>query len=332
MINEDYKIIEDLKNFDEPEFFVKKYNTFIHLLEKLQDVLSEDELKKIDGCGTYLKYAVFKDNKGYLQKKLIHANFCKSRWCSVCNWRRRIKYFNINRKKVLEVKKRYNAKFIFITLTTKNVYYKDLKKGLNEILKGFKRLLSFNRFRNNKAILGLLRTLEFTIQKNNQNYINLHIHCLVAVKPVYFDTKKNYYINQSELTKLWQKALNVDYVPIVDIRLVRKIRNKKNSRIKRNFDEEGAVFEVTKYLYKSIQLKDIDVDVLRYIVRSFKGVRLIAPVGVFRNKSKNEEKEVEEDLVKIGDDDLINGELLGEAVYILRDGKYELKDFKKVTN
>jgi len=322
MINENEKIIEDLR-FDELEFFVKKYNNFIYNFEIMQDILSKKELKRMHECATYLRYAVFKMLNG-IEKKLIYANFCKSRWCDICNWRRRLKYFNINYQKVVRIKNNYNAKFIFITLTTKNVYYKLLKEGLNEILNGFNRFLKLNRIRNNKAILGILRSLEFTIQRDDSKYINLHIHCLVAVKPVYFDTKKNYYLNQKELTELWQKALKVDYTPILDVRLVKNKRVKKKTKVNRKIDEEGAIFEVTKYLYKSNQFLDVKKEVVEAIVKSFKNVRLIASTGVFRQKSKNESENLEEDLIKVGDNK-VDGELLGEVVYVLEEGKYKLK-------
>jgi len=325
MYNEN-ELIKDLKHFDELEFFVKKYNNFIHNFQLLQDILSKKELKRMDECATYLRYAVFKTKDNYFDKKLIHANFCRSRWCDICNWRRRIKYFNINFNKVQLIKDKYNAKFIFITLTTRNVYFKNLKRGIREILGGFNRFLKLNRIRNNKAILGFLRSLEFTIQRNDDRYINLHIHCLVAVKTSYFNTEYNYYLSQKELTELWRKALNIDYVPIVDVRIVKNRRLKKLKKISRKIDEEGAIFEVTKYLYKSNQFLFAKKEVIEAIVKSFKSVRLIAGTGVFRFKIDAEKNE--EDLIKIGDEK-VNGEFLGEATYVLQDGYYRLKNFEE---
>jgi len=98
----------------------------------------------------------------------------------------------------VEIKQEYNAKFIFLTLTTKNVYYEDLKQGIKEILTAFKKLLKSYRVANNKAILGILRSLEFTIQKSDKRYINLHIHCLIVVKTSYFNKSYNWYISQRE--------------------------------------------------------------------------------------------------------------------------------------
>jgi len=321
------KLIEDLRHFNELEYFVKKYNSFINIFEKLQDVLGDRELKRMHECATWLKYAVFKTENG-LEKKLVAANFCKSRWCDVCNWRRRIKYFNINYEKVVRIKQEHNARFIFLTLTTKNVYYKNLKEGIKEILTAFKKLLKSYRIANNKAILGILRSLEFTIQKSDKRYINLHIHCLIAVKTSYFNKNYDWYINQREWTELWRKALNVSYTPVVDVRVVKDVRTKKQNKIKRRIDEEGAIFEITKYLYKSFQFQNIEIEVLKEIVKAFKNVRLIAPTGVFRSKkSKVEIESDEENLVKVGNEN-VNGKFLGEAEYVLEDGKYKLKKVK----
>jgi plasmid rolling circle replication initiator protein Rep len=318
------KLIEDLKYFNELEYFIKKYNSFVNIFEKLQDVLTDKELKRMHECATWLKYAVFKTENGF-EKKLVAANFCKSRWCDVCNWRRRIKYFNINYEKVVRIKQEHNARFIFLTLTTKNVYYKNLKEGIKEILTAFKKLLKSYRIANNKAILGILRSLEFTIQKSDKRYVNLHIHCLIAVKTSYFNKNYDWYINQREWTELWKKALNVSYTPIVDVRLVKNVRTKKKNKINRRINEEGAIFEITKYLYKSFQFQDIKVEVLKEIVNAFKNVRLIAPIGVFRSKKSEIEIENDkEDLIKIGNED-ISGEFLGEVEYVLNEGQYKLR-------
>ena len=242
----------------------------------------------------------------------------------MCNWRRRIKYFNINFEKVVKIKQEHNAKFIFLTLTTKNVYYEDLKQGIKEILTAFKKLLKSYRVANNKAILGILRSLEFTIQKSDKRYINLHIHCLIAVKTSYFNKKYDWYINQREWAKLWQRALGVSYIPVVDVRVVKDVRVKKQNKIKRRINEEGAIFEVTKYLYKSIQFQDIETEVLRQIVYAFKNVRLIAPIGVFRGKKSKVENKNEEDLIKVSNKEVF-GEFLGEVEYLLDNGRYMLK-------
>ena len=59
------------------------------ILFKFLDTGFKTEHEKIKQCGNYLEFAlkehqITKDSK----KKLAGANFCKNRFCPMCNWRR----------------------------------------------------------------------------------------------------------------------------------------------------------------------------------------------------------------------------------------------------
>lgn len=317
------------QDFDEVDFFLKKYNSLFRNLELMQEVLKSKQLKAYHECATYLKYVVIRTQEGEYIKKLVAANFCKNRFCSVCNWRRALKYRSILSNRLNLILKKQRVKFIFLTLTIKNTHYKSLKKDLKHILSSFTRLFKFKRISKNPSILGYIRTLEFTLQKNNLEYINLHIHTLLCVKPVYFDTKKNYYINQKEWTSLWQRALNVDYIPIVDVRFVKKRRQSEYCA------EELAVFEVVKYILKDTDLlrlqKSKRIDVFKQLYYSFKNVRALSFGGIFAPKNFKEKLDKEEDLINIKDSE-IKGEVLAEVEYVLkdRDSGYVLKNLKEL--
>jgi len=64
--------------------------------------------------------------------------------------------------------------------------------------------------------------------------------------------------------------------------------------------------------------------VLKQIVYAFKNVRLIAPIGVFRGKKSKVENKNEEDLIKVGNKEVL-GELIGEIEYLLDNGRYMLR-------
>jgi plasmid rolling circle replication initiator protein Rep len=329
LINDFEVNVEELEHFDELDFFLKKYNGLFRTIELVQDVFSKKELERFSECATYLRYAIFK-NDGGLQKRLIHANFCRNRWCSVCNWRRALKYRHILNKRIKKIISERKVKFIFVTFTIKNTYFKNIDRDLRLLLNGFNRLMNYKVIKQNPSILGYVRSLEFTIQKDNLEYINLHIHTLFVVTPGYFDTRKNYYLNHRDWTYWWQRALKISYTPIVDVRLVKKRKKSKYNA------EELAVFEVIKYILKDTDLLKLQkakrVDIFKELYDSMKNVRNLAFGGILAPKNFEKDEEKEEDLVKIGDEDLINGELVGEAVYVLKNGFYELKDFKKVNN
>ncbi|ONK22637.1 hypothetical protein BLX87_14755 [Bacillus sp. VT-16-64] len=86
-----------------------------------------------------------------------------------------------------------------------------------------------------------------------------HFHVLLAVPDSYFQAK--YYISQKEWTSMWQRAMRLDYTPIVH---VAKVKPKAESpdfteieqEVTRAIAEQNAIFEISKYPVK-------DTDVIR---------------------------------------------------------------------
>lgn len=143
---------------------------------------------------------------------------------------------------VNEVMKRYpKGRFLFLTLTIKNVSGKELNKTISEIGRGFNRLMKYKKV--DKNILGYLRATEVTYSSEHENY-HPHLHVLLFVKAGYFKGGK--YLTQDEWTKLWAKAMKLDYVPVVDIRSV---------KAKKQQDLKSAIVETAKY-----PVKPFDVD------------------------------------------------------------------------
>lgn len=87
-----------------------------------------------------------------------------------------------------------------------------------------------------------MRSTEVTVNKNDGSY-NQHMHVLLCVKNAYFK-KQGQYINQSEWVDLWQKALQVDYRPVANIKAIKP--NKKGDK-----DIQAAIKETSKYSVKS---------------------------------------------------------------------------------
>ena len=56
--------------------------------------------------------------------------------------------------------------------------------------------------------------------KTKNTHAHPHFHCILMVKSSYF--KGSSYIKQSQWAELWQSCLGVDYLPMVDVRTVRK--------------------------------------------------------------------------------------------------------------
>lgn len=260
---------------------------------KYADLLQELNYKKaqnVRSCGEVLKFKKREDGS----LKLEQAWFCKSRLCPMCNWRRSIKHSRQVIKIVDEAVKKYpKGRFLFWTLTTKNVFTGDgLKDELSRMNTAFNSMLKYKKV--SKNLLGYLKATEVTVNKKDGSY-NQHLHILVFVKSTYFSGKLNNYISQAELTEFWKKALKIDYTPIVNTKAVKpKVTEKEKGVI-------GAVYETAKYPVKSIDYltNDHEENLQRVddLEKGLKRKRLISFGGIF----KEIRKELQLDDVEAGD-------------------------------
>ena len=209
------------------------------------DLLSELHYRKAENvkiCAEVMRFEP--TDTGHL--KLKQTWFCKSKLCPLCNWRRSMKHSNQVVQVIDEaVKREASGRFLFWTLTSKNTYDgQELKKAMSEMTSAFNRLVKYKKVKKN--LLGYLRATEVTVNSKDNSY-NQHMHVLVFVKSTYFKNSENY-ISQAELTEFWQKALKVDYTPILNMKAVKPKNKIKNSEK----DLLGAVYETAKYPVKSV--------------------------------------------------------------------------------
>lgn len=75
------------------------------------------------------------------QLKLKQTWFCKNKLCPICNWRRSMKYAWQTEQIVNEaIIRESKGRFLFLTLTIKNVEGQDLEKTMKGLTKAFDRL------------------------------------------------------------------------------------------------------------------------------------------------------------------------------------------------
>lgn len=139
------------------------------------------------------------------------------------------------------------GRFLFLTLTVKNVTGQELNQSMTDILRGFNRLMKYKKV--DKNLIGFLRATEVTYSKELDSY-HPHLHVLLMVKPGYFRSKDDY-LTQEEWTELWQKAMKLDYTPMVDIRAVKADKGK---------GLKGAILETAKYPVKPFDVTDEKMD------------------------------------------------------------------------
>ena len=211
---------------------------------KLKDLYlrlgNEAKASRLNQCASFLSF------KG---SKLHKAIFCKVRLCPLCTMRRSEKVFHqVSRiMNVIEKDKEYSSyKFIFLTLTVKNVPGAELSAALDKIFLGFNQLTKYKALKDISK--GWFRTLEVTHNWDRDDY-HPHLHMIIAVDGRYITEKKDY-ITHDEWKRLWQKAMDLDYDPFVYVRVVRPNLAKIKKEDKESIKRSSAVAEVSKYSVK----------------------------------------------------------------------------------
>jgi len=208
------------------------------------DILGYRSFERVYQCAEVLKFVEQSDGT----KKLYQSYFCKNKLCALCNRRRSMKYSYQASKIVEEAMIRQpKGRFLFLTLTVKNVTGQELNQSMTDILRGFNRLMKYKKV--DKNLIGFLRATEVTYSKELDSY-HPHLHVLLMVKPGYFRSKDDY-LTQEEWTELWQKAMKLDYTPMVDIRAVKADKGK---------GLKGAILETAKYPVKPFDVTDEKTD------------------------------------------------------------------------
>ena len=220
-----------------------------------QDLLSWSY--RIKNCASNLWFTSISDGM-----KLKRANFCRVRYCPMCSYRRS----KINRARLFQVWSKISNKyrFLFLTLTVKNVplnIFRDVYQ--KQFRSGFLRFRK-NLFYNNSSIKGFIRSTEIT-QPKDPNYTHPHIHMLIAVDEDYFDSHN--YMDVSYWAKMWKEALRLDYDPITYISAVSE-------------DGGRSLLEVTKYELKPVNYTDNAIWLSKLALQTTK-LRFLSYAGIF---------------------------------------------------
>lgn len=241
---------------------------------KLADIFNElgykDTLiERVKSCGDILKFIREPDGK----LRLYQAYFCKNKLCPMCNWRRAMKYSYQTSQIVDEaIKEEPKGRFLFLTLTVKNVEGERLSETISSLTQSFDRL--FRRAKVKKNLIGYLRSVEVTHNEKENTY-HPHVHVLLMVRPSYFNSKDNY-ITREEWGEMWSQSLKVDYVPMVDIRAVKETGK----------GLKGAILETAKYPTKPIKLDVENKQVVDDLYNGLYRKRQLGYGGLFKKIKK----------------------------------------------
>jgi plasmid rolling circle replication initiator protein Rep len=238
---------------------------------------------RINSCGSWLRFVKVED-----KIKLVDARFCKSPNCSMCQWRRSLKW----RAKFLtllpEIQKSYPThKWVFLTLTIRNCELDDLRPTLTHLNGSFNRLSKLKQF----PMDGLVKSVEVTrawdcyhkskfigrhgttwiarweyqhkqvLELKPTTEVHPHLHVCGLVPASYFS---HGYLNHDRWVEMWQQCLRVDYEPVVNIKAV---KSKKNSQLlpqpeefadnPETADESGMVQAICETLKYTVKEQDL---------------------------------------------------------------------------
>ena len=282
--------------------------------------------KNIHSCGDWLEFARKENIQTLEQKlKLQNASFCRERYCPMCLNRRSkklaVEFYGV--LKYLEAQN--NVRYIFVTFTVKNPLLVDLRATIKHMNQSFKRMKETKRFKN--SILGYLRSTEFLGSKTPQGEAHPHFHCLFVVPAKYFDTKHKLYIKQYEWREMWKKALRVDYLPGVNVKIIKPKKNTSDPIA-------SAIAETVKYPIKSeylIRMSDKDFEELNYQTR---GLRVLSTGGVIKETLKKLKLDLEDDadLIHFSKEDDEIWRIIEILRYEFQNGRYELTEVKQPTS
>lgn len=272
----------------------------LHYASLLSD-LHYKKFERVKLCAEIMKFEKTIDSC----LKLTQAWFCKSRLCALCNWRRSMKHA-VQVIQVIDeaVKREPKGRFVFLTLTTKNVWTgKELNAEIARLSRSFNKLVKYKKIRQN--LLGYLRAVEVTVNSEDGSY-NQHIHALLFVRSSYFTGNGKNYISQREWADFWQRALKEDYTPVVDVRAVKPKKGVKAGEK----SLVGAAQEVAKYPVKSVDYltNDYEKNLKRVedLEKGLKQKRLISYGGLFKDIRKElqlKDVETDDDLIRTDADE-----------------------------
>ena len=237
-------------------------------------------------CGSYLEFELQPD-----LYRLHKANFCKSKFCPMCMWRRSLKIF-AQMSQVMDYLQNNpetrGYRYVFLTLTQRNCTGPELPGVVDrmakawyaiihgDVLPGTEKSHRYSWLREH-VIRGAFRTLEVTVNQAANTY-HPHFHIVLAVPHNYFLASNPWYMSHSDWFTLWRAAMALDYDPSVRIESIKPD------------PERGygpAVAEVSKYPVKDSDFMGPDIsfdnskDFLYNLNRGLFNRRLLSWSGCF---------------------------------------------------
>lgn len=250
---------------------------------------------RMSDCSGLLRFG-WQDNAetGESRLRLREAHFCRVRHCPVCQWRRSLMWQARFFQSLPElVAKNPTARWAFLTITVRNCKITELRETIQHMNQSWQRLKDRKEF---KPVLGWVRTTEVTRGKDGSAHP--HFHVLMMLPPSMI-TGRNY-VKHAKWVELWMSCARLDYLPNIDVRVVKPRALKEGQTQTTAQALQGAVAETLKY---SIKPSDMiaDEDWFLELTRQTHKLRFVATGGALKDVLKVED-ETDDDLAMVDGD------------------------------
>jgi plasmid rolling circle replication initiator protein Rep len=198
--------------------------------------------------------------------------YCKHRSCPICQWRRSLRYCSKIHRTLDQNPSLLQDKWVYLTLTVRNCDVSDLRATIENMNQAFRRLMNRDFWK--RHVHGGIRFVEVTesfLGDGGLNYQSTHphFHCLLRVRPSMHAGVN--YVSQTQWAEEWQQALQVHYLPIVNLQ-----RMAGEGQVLRN-----KIVSATRYSMKpkvNAQPRPLFLEAARQV----RGLRLAEPFGDIR--------------------------------------------------
>lgn len=297
---EDLQLAESLKKITLHKLIAEKVN--------IAQMLQRDRRSEhIQVCGSMLQFLKERNLVSEeIRRRLVKGNFCKYRFCPMCQWRMARKVCREVLGRLRTIDEQHNGvALLFLTLTVKNEPLTELNSTVKLLSKAFYRMQQLKQYKD--AVLGSIRAIEFLGDNTEAGECHPHFHCLLVVNKSYFTSRD--YINFEKWTNLWQRSLRVNYRPVINVQRV-KPKGKMSAIV-------AAALEVVKYSVTSSDLEKLSKEDFQELDKQTRNIRQYNYSG--------ELKDAEPTFDDIEDENL--WELLEEEYYQWKNGQYSKRKF-----
>lgn len=299
---QDLQLSESLKKITLHKLIAEKVN--------IAQMLQRDRRSEhIQVCGSMLQFLKERNLVSEeIRRRLVKGNFCKYRFCPMCQWRKARKVCREVLGRLRTIDEAHNGvALLFLTLTIKNEPLTELNRTVKHLSQAFKRLQQSKQYKD--AVYGSIRAIEFLGDNTEAGECHPHFHCLLVVNKNYFTSRD--YINFEEWTSLWQRSLRVDYRPIINVQRV-KPKGKMSAIV-------AAALEVVKYSVTSSDLEKLSKEDFQELDRQTRNIRQYNYSGELKDAEPTFDDAEDESL----------WELLEEEYYQWKNGQYSKRKFNR---